>query len=103
MRRWTLEKYTDGNKHRFKGTIERFGSYTDRESGKIIKTVLLTSIEDENDRPCTDHAWVKDKCIDKYGLKKGERYSFMARVGTYKRGRTARDYQLKNLTQFTAA
>ncbi len=103
MRRWSLEKYKDGNKHLFSGKIERFGSFIDRASGKKVDTVLITDLFNENNEALTDHVWVKQKKMDKYGLKTGQRYTFMARVGTYQRGRTAADFQLKNLTQFAVA
>ena len=103
MRRWSLEKYKDGNKHSFSGKIERFGSFIDRASGKKVDTVLITDLSGEDNTILTDHVWVKQKKVNKYNIIPGKRYTFKARVGTYQRGRTAADFQLKNLTQFAVA
>ena len=103
MRRWALEKYKDGKKHQFQGKITRFSSYIDKKSGKRTETLLITDVLDEQGRPCTDHAWVAEKGIRKYGLETGKIYTFMARVGTYSRGQTAFDFQLKRLSNFKTA
>ena len=98
-----LGKYQDGEKHRFEATYIRKGSYIDRTTGKQKMTVLLGGITDEYDRECADHAWIPVKCVEKYQFKQGKRYTFMARVGTYKRGRTASDFQLRDICQVAAA
>ncbi len=103
MRRWELEKYKDGGKHLFKGKVERFGSFIDKATGKKVDTVLITGLFGEDDKPITDHVWISDRKIGKYELKAGVKYTFMARVGTYNRGRTASDFQLKGVTQFAVA
>ena len=103
MRRWSLEKYQDGNKHIFSGKVERFGSFTDKESGKKIDTVLITNLTGEDNKELSDHVWITDRKIAKYELKKGLRYTFRAKVGTYRKGRSVTDYQLKSLSQFAIA
>ena len=103
MRR-KMEKYKDGEKHRFTGAVERFGSFIDKESGKLKKSVLLMDIRDEKGNLCTQHAWVTvDKRLEQAGLLEGVKYSFQAKVGTYKRGRESYDFQLKRLSEVALA
>lgn len=103
MKRYKLEKYKDGEKHLFKATVDRFGSYPDKESGKYVQTILFSDIYGEDKKRCADHSWIEiDKKIQNANLMVGETYTFMARVGIYKRGRTASDFHLKNLCQFKA-
>lgn len=102
--RYKLEKYQGGEKHIFTAKMARRGGYINRNTGKNENTILFTNVTDEDGRIVTDHAWVReDSYLRECSLTKGMVYSFEAKVGTYNRGRTAKDYQLNRIRQLKAA
>lgn len=99
-----LAKIQDGKKHTFKATMARYGSFVDRETGKRLRTILLTDIRDDTGRVLTDHAWVReDSYLKGMTLVEGVDYTFEARVGIYDRGCTAKDYRLARIRKMAAA
>lgn len=101
-----LENYMGRDKVPFVGTVERFGCYIDKETGKQKHTVLITELYglDNSNKPtvrCAEHVWIKkDKRVEKANLEVGETYVFTARVGTYKKNRTTKDFQLRDICNF---
>ncbi len=101
--RYKMEQYQDGKQHTFTADISLFSKYVDYSTGEKKQTILFTNVTGENGRIITDHVWVtKNKRMDKYKLKKGTTYQFMAKVGKYKRGNTCSDFQLKDICQIVA-
>ncbi|MCR5238107.1 MAG: hypothetical protein K6E34_13000 [Lachnospiraceae bacterium] len=99
-----LAKIQDGKKHTFLATMERYGSFIDRTTGEKTRTILLKNITDTAGKILTDHVWVReDSYLRNATLAAGKLYSFEAKVGTYDRGRTARDYRLTKIRKIATA
>lgn len=99
-----LAKIQDGKKHTFLATMERYGSYVDRATGEKTRTILLKNITDSAGTVLTDHVWIReDSYLKNSTLIVGKLYSFEAKVGTYDRGRTARDYRLTKIRKLASA
>lgn len=85
-------KKLNGERMRFVGTVERFG--TKRAfRGPDIRTVLLTGVhrEAEPDQLLTDHLWFTyTKTFTGLGLQPGDKISFDARVSLYEKGYSGR-------------
>lgn len=102
--RHKLEEYQGKEKHRFTAKVIRYGSFYDYEKKENTTTILFRDVKSESGEVLTDHVWVRqDSYMKSIALKEGKVYSFEAKVGTYSRGRTARDFQLNKLRQFKAA
>lgn len=102
--RYKLGRYQGQGKQAFTAEVARYGSYIDRNTGKVCRTILLKDVKNEAGKILTDHAWVKeDSYIKDKDLKKGVSYHFEAKVGIYNRGRTSKDYQLSRIRQLKAA
>lgn len=102
--RYKLGKYQDQDKHTFTAEMVKYGSFVDRSTGKKSKTILFRNVKSEKGEILTDHAWVReDSYMKEKQLKSGTVYTFEAKVGTYNRGRTAKDFQLNRVRQLRAA
>lgn len=102
--RHKLGDYQGKEKHTFSAKMIRYGSYKDRATGEEKTSILFRDLKDEDGNILSDHVWVKeDSYIKKTTLEKGRIYSFEAKVGTYNRGRTSKDYQINKLRHITAA
>ena len=67
------------------------------------KTFTLTEA-DTKGKVLTDHVWVReDSYLRKSSLTAGKLYAFEARIGTYDRGRTSRDFRLTKIRKITVA
>lgn len=102
--RHKLGTYQDSKKHIFTAKMIRYGSYYDHEKKESTVTILFRDVKNTNGETLTDHVWVReDSYMKNTKLKEGKIYSFEAKVGTYSRGRTAKDYQLSRIRQIKAA
>jgi hypothetical protein len=77
----------DGQRLRFKATVQRFGTKTNYH-GYPEKTVLLSDVFFASDGSvAADHLWFSvGKTIDSLGLTEGAIVAFDARIGTYEKG-----------------
>ena len=99
-----LAKIQDGKKHTFLATMERYGSFINRVTGEKTRTILLKNVTDTKGKVLTDHVWVReDSYLRKSSLTAGKLYAFEARIGTYDRGRTSRDFRLTKIRKITVA
>lgn len=81
-------KKLDGERMRFVGTVERFGTKP-AFRGPDIETILLVNVhsDDDPDTILTDHLWFAcGTTFRRLGLRPGDRVSFDARVSRYEKG-----------------
>lgn len=80
-----LEKIGSEERHRFRGTFERFGEK--KSFGHVKKTVLLVDITDLDGNLLTDHLWFNfTKGFEKVSPRAGDILEFDARVTEYEKG-----------------
>lgn len=90
----TLMNYV-GTENKFEGVIQRWGSYYEQNSGKVIATVVIEDVRDSEGIPITNHAWLK---VNKSLLKVrkdsniGDKIKFEAYVTDYSKKGGYRDY-----------
>lgn len=90
----TLMNYV-GTENKFEGVIQRWGSYYEQNSGKVIATVVIEDVRDSEGTFITNHAWLK---VNKSLLKirkdsnVGDKIRFEAYVTDYSKKGGIRDY-----------
>lgn len=90
----TLMNYV-GTENKFEGVIQRWGSYYEQNSGKVIATVVIEDVRDSEGTHITNHAWLK---VNKSLLKVrkdsniGDKIKFEAYVTDYSKKGGYRDY-----------
>lgn len=84
--RTELKKITNQERHRFIGTVSKFGFKAGWYAPE--QTILLTNIKlYDEDKIITDHLWfTMGKQFSQLNLKEGDIISFEARVGKYRKG-----------------
>jgi hypothetical protein len=83
-----------GVRARFRGRFQRFGEavvrfrLNGRLRSKPVRTLVLTDLTDDRDRPLSDHLWFRvGKQFDALNLRPGDRVEFTATVEKYEKRR----------------
>ena len=80
-------KKIEGQKQKFRGTLERFGTKSNWKTGKLERTVLLSDVTNYAGNIITDHLWFNyTKKLEALKLKEGDRIQFYGIVKPYIKG-----------------
>ena len=100
--RKNLEKI-NGDRLQFTATVARFGTKTNYH-GFAQKTICFKDVNFICGKVATDHLWMTvGKTIESLNLNEGDKVTFFARVGGYRKGyyKDEFDYTLRNISKLS--